>query len=346
MCKRLIYILFCCLIYSFGYAQDIHFSQYYTAPLLINPAATGAFSQDYRFTCNYKDQWKSVASPYKTMAASFDLKTFKTGRDKKNYLGIGLSFFSDKAGKSKLATTQANLFVAYNLRINRTNSFAAGLTGGFTQRSITLTDLKWDNQFDGNTYDPSRATGENYAFQKTMKMDMGAGLLWRYYDKNSQFRLEAGASVSHINRARMSLYNNAYPINMKYIGHLNSQIKLGDKPVFISPQFMYSLQKPYSELMAGASVKYMLGQETRSSTSLNTFSLISSTVELGVYYRLKDAIVIAAALEYRKSIAIGISYDINTSKLNNASRYRGGMEFSLIYRGLYKSRGMKHVPLD
>lgn len=346
MQKNICYILFSFFIYSAGYGQDIHFSQYYNAPLLLNPAATGAFSQDYRVACNYKDQWKSITNAYRTMAASFDIKTFKTGRDKKNYLGIGLSVFTDKAGKSKLSTTQGNLYLAYNLRVNRSNSFSAGLTGGFTQRSIVTNDLKWDNQFDGNAYDPARATGENYAAQKTMRMDIGAGLLWRFYDKVSQFRLELGGSVSHINRAKQSFYTNAYPITMKYAGHLNSQVKLGDKPVFICPQFIYILQKPYTEMIAGGSVKYILGQETRSGASLNTFSLISSAIELGVYYRMKDAVVIAASLEYRKSISIGISYDVNTSKLNNATRYRGGMELSLIYKGLYNSRGMKHVPLD
>ena len=44
-------------------AQDIHFSQYYSAPLTINPALTGGFAGDYRAGVNYRTQWGSVTVP-------------------------------------------------------------------------------------------------------------------------------------------------------------------------------------------------------------------------------------------------------------------------------------------
>ena len=50
-------------------AQDVHFSQFYAAPLLVNPAQTGNFSGTARVGANYRDQWGSITVPYRT----FDL---------------------------------------------------------------------------------------------------------------------------------------------------------------------------------------------------------------------------------------------------------------------------------
>src|SRR5688572_29642140 len=77
-----------------GNAQDIHFSQFYDSPLLLNPAAAGA-SADYRLAINYKNQWKSVINPFKTAALAFDAKLMKA---KKNNFGVGVSLFNDKVG--------------------------------------------------------------------------------------------------------------------------------------------------------------------------------------------------------------------------------------------------------
>ena len=338
--------IFCIFTYTVVFGQDIHFSQYFNAPLLINPASSGAFVGDYRFSAHYKSQWKSVSNGYRTLAVCADGKVLKRGRDKNNYVGIGLTVFSDKAGISNLATTQGNLVVSYNLKTGRKSNFSVGVQAGFFQKNINTADLKWDNQFDGNMYDASRPTGEINNFQKITGLDVGAGLMWRYYDKFSQFKLELGGSVSHVNKPKTSFYNGQAAIGIKYIGHINAQIKLGDKPVFIVPQIIYNNQSPYSELLFGGNVKYRLGEDTRSDATLNTFALISSAVSLGIYYRTKDALVILASVEYRKSIAFGISYDLNTSKLNLASKYRGGMELSLIYKGLAKKTNMRHVPLD
>src|SRR5436190_1753150 len=53
------------------FAQDPEFSQYYAAPLYLNPAFTGT-TNDHRFIANYRNQWPSVAQGYTTTAFSYD----------------------------------------------------------------------------------------------------------------------------------------------------------------------------------------------------------------------------------------------------------------------------------
>ena len=37
--------------------QDVHFSQFYSSPLTLNPSETGYFREDFRIGANFKQQW-------------------------------------------------------------------------------------------------------------------------------------------------------------------------------------------------------------------------------------------------------------------------------------------------
>ena len=71
-------------------AQSIHFSQYYNAPMLLNPANTALMPEnDYRLGINYRNQWASIPVPYNTFSAFADFQAFhKETSD--NWLGLGL----------------------------------------------------------------------------------------------------------------------------------------------------------------------------------------------------------------------------------------------------------------
>jgi hypothetical protein len=55
-------------------AQDIHWSQFQSSPLNLNPALSGFFDGDYRFVLNHRNQWKSVTTPYNTFSGSIDMQ--------------------------------------------------------------------------------------------------------------------------------------------------------------------------------------------------------------------------------------------------------------------------------
>jgi hypothetical protein len=71
-------LFFFLLIFSISRlaAQDIHFSQFSMAPLIQNPAMAGA-AYNMQGIVNYKEQWKSVETPFKTFNASFDMRLKK-----------------------------------------------------------------------------------------------------------------------------------------------------------------------------------------------------------------------------------------------------------------------------
>src|SRR5271156_1590388 len=109
--KKGLNILFalCLLISGEAWGQSMHFSQYYNAPLLLNPANTALMpDEDYRAGLNYRNQWAVVPVPYNTFSAFADFKVGgnKNNENHNNWLGIGLAFFNDNAGDGNLALNE------------------------------------------------------------------------------------------------------------------------------------------------------------------------------------------------------------------------------------------------
>lgn len=320
----------CLQVSQLVFSQDIHFSQFYFNPAAFNPAQTGFFPGDYRVITNYKSQWKSITNPYKTAYASFEL-SLPVKR-----VGLALTFYNDKAGRSNIGTTKGDMMVSYTLRANASNSIGAGLQFGFGQQSVNITDLKWDSQFNGVLYDSSIPSGETFGSNAYTYLDVGGGIIWDYYNKYNQFKLNIGGAIFHANQPVQSLYGSSFGEKMPYkiVANVSSQIKLIDKQAFFLPQFLYMQQGPYSEMGAGALIKYIIGTDNASEL-VYVDKWTSSAVYLGGHYRFKDALVATCAIELKKSFLVGFSYDINISKLRVASELRGGMEFTIRYRGAF-----------
>src|SRR4028118_1746941 len=56
------------------FAQDIHFSQFFEAPLLRNPSLAGIFTGDIRVQGVYRDQWNSFTNAYRSGSLNAEYK--------------------------------------------------------------------------------------------------------------------------------------------------------------------------------------------------------------------------------------------------------------------------------
>src|SRR5882757_5749812 len=83
-------------------AQDLHFSQFFEAPLLRNPSLAGIFTGDYRIQGVYRDQWNSFTNAYKTGSFNGEYK-MPIGQSN-DFLTMGLQILYDKAGSAGLTT--------------------------------------------------------------------------------------------------------------------------------------------------------------------------------------------------------------------------------------------------
>lgn len=310
-------------------AQDIHFTQFYMSPLVQNPAMAGA-NFDLQAIVNYKDQWKSVASPYRTLDASCDMRLGKK-KPEKGYWAAGALFYSDKAGDANMQTTQASLTAAYHVLLGSSSKLSAGIQPTFCQRSMTFENLQWGNQYVAGSYNTNNPTGEPLGSAASYNFfDVGAGLMWTfdkgemYISAHNHLKINAGFSVFHITQPKYSYY--ATPtetLYRKYVGYANANIGIKNSSLSVVPGFIFYSQGPAKELLFGTSLRYLLKESSKYTSYVNGASL-----SLGGYYRNKDAVALTMLLELSK-YAIGFSYDINISDLNTASSKKGGFEISL-----------------
>src|SRR6478609_10380992 len=131
-------------------AQDPEFSQYYAAPLYLNPAFAGT-TDDHRFIANYRNQWPNVARGYTTTAFSYDYNS--------NSINSGFGFLAtqDQAGTAGMKSTQFNFLYSYKLRLSSKWVISSGLNFGYAVRSIDFNRLIFGDQllFDNTGNTPS-----------------------------------------------------------------------------------------------------------------------------------------------------------------------------------------------
>lgn len=324
-------------------AQDLHFSQYYNSPLSLNPALAGAFNGDVRLMTNYRNQWQSISTPYKTYAFSADMGLFKK-KTKNSFIGGGISFTSDKAGTSQLSTNQVNLSIAYHVQVSGYNTISAGIQGGFAQRSINFDNLKWDNQYNGNSYDASLPTYEANYNANLLYTDFAGGIQWtytkgeKYATANNQLNINAGAALFHINQPNISFYsfsNDVLP--MKFVIHGSSQIGLNNSKLSLVPSFLYVQQATLKNIIAGCLFRIKLVDKSRYTNFVK-----GAALSLGGLYRMGDAVIPVMQLEFAQ-YSLGITYDINTSGLTYASSGKGGIEISFRFTNPNPFTGEKNV---
>jgi type IX secretion system PorP/SprF family membrane protein len=323
---------------SLAFAQDVHFSQYMQTPSLINPALTGS-SHVVRASVIYKDQWRSVTVPYKTYGASFEMKfkasnwekadKFKTKTYKKSFsrMAGGLSFYRDRAGDGNMGSTQLNLSLATFVPTGKYSSLSVGLQSSMVQQSVIVSKLIFPNQYGANGYDPTINAGENYAAQNFIYADFAGGINWSYgyndraIGANNERRANIGASVYHINQPKqIYLDDSKERLSMKYIFHADMLYGIKNSNVALIPSFVATLQGPSLEMMEGFMIKYYFKEDSK-----YTGIIKKSGLGIGVSYRNMDAVILALLLEY-ENYAVGVSYDLNTSKLTQATTGRGGPE--------------------
>jgi type IX secretion system PorP/SprF family membrane protein len=321
MMKRILLIVFTLFGAGMASAQDIHFSQFDASPLNLNPAFTGLFDGDFRITGNHRNQWSAVPVPYSTFSFAGEMRgLIKKSRDT---YGAGLIINTDKAGDSQFSTKQVNLALSYIKVLNgdSTRFLSFGMQPGMTTRGFNTSKLTFDNQYDGDSYDPSLSSGENFTTTKMTYFDLSAGTNFLMKIK-PRMNFNIGAAFMHILQPRQSFYlDGITKLDPKIAFHSNFQLPVS-ATMDVVPSVLYEKQGKFSETVLGAQVRFLLKSDKSDGPE--------TAFMTGVYYRAKDAVIAYAGYTMNR-ITLGMSYDVNTSGLHPAVNGRGGYEISIIY---------------
>ncbi len=319
------------------FSQDIHFSQFYMTPTLLNPALTGVHAGNHRAFLNYKRQWPEMMASgvtYTTTMFSYDAGLFKK-KFSSGYLGAGISAYKDMSGDLKMGTTQINLSLSGIVYLNENQLLSGGLQGGYAQKSISMNSAQWDNQYDETTgtFNSSISSGDIASVPPYQYGDFSAGVAWNYASgesslfSNNQLKANLGAAMHHINRPKQKFNPSVSneKLNSKLVIHGTAQIGIGNTNYDVVPSAIIFQQGSATEINAGMMIRWTIKEESK-----RTGYFKETALSLGAQYRAKDAFIPVMLFEYA-NYALGFSYDVNTSSLTKGTNGKGGMEFSLRY---------------
>ncbi|RYD59350.1 MAG: type IX secretion system membrane protein PorP/SprF [Sphingobacteriales bacterium] len=331
-------VLACCLgtIAERSVAQGIHFSQYYNAPMLLNPANTSLMSdKDFRLGGNYRSQWSSIV-PYNTFSAYGDFQVARN-HDYSNWLGIGGAIFNDKAGDGELSLTRFEGCMAYHLSLSEVSMISGGVSVGYSQRSLNFNKLSYGMQWDGFRFDPTKLNGEKDGIIKTNFIDVGAGVNYAFFPNEAVY-FKVGAGVAHVNQPTETFYNSTTgnnagenKLSMRPTLNIDAQLRINE--VFVlNPSLYFTYQaKSYQAVAGGLGMFYLGGPKERPTQLI-----------LGAYHRVMESVIAVAGMEYANT-KLMFSYDYTVSSLSVENKGNGAFEMSVIYQGLYGQMGSRRT---
>jgi type IX secretion system PorP/SprF family membrane protein len=319
------------LLGAAGFAQDLSFSQFYEKPLLRNPALAGVFTGDVRVCAVHRSQWQSVTVPFQTSAVSVEVK-FPTSWD--DWVTIGLQATHDVAGDIKMKRTQLLPVVNYHksLSANRDDFLSLAFMAGPVNSQFDPTKLQMGDQFVNGSFDPNNPTAQIFSKTGFTYWDAGAGLTY-----NSGFgddsRFYVGAAVFHFNKPKVSFYTNntSTTLSNKYVINAGVNHAVNEINRFIMFGDLF-IQGGHRQFLGGMMYQTELARAYDEEKSLN-FSF-------GGFYRWNDAFIPVVKLDVY-SLSFGLSYDVNVSKLNTASNWRGGFELTVSYIASFPGRSIE-----
>ena len=341
MSKNYTLILLLFFIANFIQAQDKHFTQFYTAPLALNPALTGTFDGKYRVGGIYRDQWRGVLdNPYVTFAGSVDVRFDVTLDSRyKDAFAVGLLFYNDEVPGIDFSTNQIALSGAFHkgLDYDKTQFLSVGVQGGAAQRNINYEDLTFEDEF--NSIDEySFPTFENLPENNFAYWDLNVGINYTYSPKRN-LNIFVGGAIHHILKPQVTFYsaedNGDSRLYSKYSAQISAQLPLTEK-LSLTPRFLIASQGPHLEINTGTNFRIAFNDYSNSALHVGGWVRPVSTVDTS--YEL-DAIVAMVGFELG-NVLLGLSYDINLNDLTTTRQGQGAFEISLAYLGNFENEAV------
>jgi type IX secretion system PorP/SprF family membrane protein len=298
------------------YGQEVEMSQYWAAPLHVNPALAG-ISYGPRFMAGYRNQWPSLGDGF-----NGGFVTYTAGADlylEKIRSGIGLLYTGDYIAGGLLSTNKITLSYAVQVKLSKKVGMRLGLEGSFIQRHINWSQLQFYDMIDPYTGFYSQVDVLNPSLEtppdrlNTYRGDVGAGILL-FSDK-----VYGGFSIRNLLTPNPSFFDNSTAgTPPRMTAHLGTHFNIRHARnyrynIFVSPNVLIANQGKNVQLNAGM----MAG-----------VSMVYFGAWFRYAYRNADALIFVAGFKKGK-FRFGYSYDATLSRL--AKSTGGSHEVTMVF---------------
>lgn len=254
MRKQLAFLFFLVVTAAAVHAQDPVFSQFFAAPMQINPAFAGTTLAP-RITVNYRNQWADYEGGYETYSVAYEqsLESLNSG--------FGIVVLGDDAGNGIYQTNRFHGIYSYRVRINRKAAVRIGVEAGMIQSSLDWDQLVFLDQLDpvtgasGPGGAPIPSEEQRPDNLNNSVFDVGAGIL-----VNGE-RVYGGLSLKHLNSPDESLLdinnNLGAGLPLRFTLHGGIEIPLltdnnRRNRAFVSPNLLFVRQGEFAQINGGA----------------------------------------------------------------------------------------------
>jgi len=306
MMKNSIYnILLLLLCFSWNVkAQDHIYSQFYSAPIYLNPALTGQFEGDLRVNMIYRNQWTGLSGDLSYLSASVDVHVPQFGG------GFGLMFTRSSEGVAYLLKN--NIAGTYAYSVGGDEFVASfGIQAGVTNRRVNWNNLVFSDQIDMRLgYIPgSSSSAEIPDIASRYYFDAAGGFNLVYRN------MMLGTAIYHLNKPDESFTGVQAKLPMRLAVNASMRFPIGksyqynqDADAYLIPSVVYNRQASFNSVSVGAQFKYR-------------------SVNAGVWYRgsgrgESDAVVVSLIFDVftgkqgAEKLRLGVSHDATLSKIN------------------------------
>lgn len=313
-------------------AQDIHLTQFYTAQQNLNPALSGQYDGVYRIAGNYRHQWPQVNKAITTGYLAFDHKFFFYNDE----IDAGVIVANDNYSGFALNTTKIFLTGSYK-KVFKMHEVRAGIQLGYVLKSTNLDGQTFPDQWvylDGDFTNPDN--GETNIGASQSFFDMNFGVAWAHQFK--KFKPTVGFSIFHITRPKDTYFTEqAERLRTRQSAHVMVEVPL-TASFSAEPKLLYMWTTKVQDMVIGSNFKYHIEKS------------IIKNVYLGVMYRGgfgRNSDAVAPAIGFGiNNFDVGVSYDVNVSKLSAQSSRKTTFELSVIYTAPIFSPKTLSIPCD
>jgi type IX secretion system PorP/SprF family membrane protein len=308
--------------------QDIHFTQYNMAPLVLNPAMAGNFEGTIRVGGIYRSQWTSVlgSNQFETPSVFADAPIIR-GFRKQDWIGVGISVFRDsRAGALEHSRTNFGMGGTYHIGLSKKRKTYLSIGGQFGNET---------RQVDPATANPEDKI-KNSATQDELLMMGKLGAAFNMFNAglalnaelNKRMDMVLGFAVRNVAESNYGLQQ--IPADKRrpdgardpqkprlFTAHGQFNVAMTDRWT-LSPGFLFQTIAAQDEIVVQAQGAYLFDPKR------------DITLSTGLGYRLGDAVNLMVGGRY-KNLRVGLAYDINTSDLSTDTNYRGGFELAANY---------------
>ncbi|TLX74049.1 type IX secretion system membrane protein PorP/SprF [Labilibacter sediminis] len=300
--------------------QSVHYSQFFSSPLNLNPAHTGVINGDWRVVSNSRSQGNYYSDPLNTISLSYD-RVFNIYNSQ---VGAGLIYSHDYSEGISIPTHKTYLSLGNMIQVSEKSFLGIGLQLGWINKSLSYNHLTFLEQYDRSegSYNPNLPLSENFQYLSSNYLDINAGFLWQH--KAERYHISTGIATFHLNQPQDNFLETQNKTSVRTNWHGSLKYDLNSK-VFILPQSYYTFQNKTSEFVIGSNAGLNI------ESSEHKFKSIS----LGAYFRNGfinnlESLIFVTGLNYNNWTTF-LSFDVDVSGLKTNPIFNHAVELSLVY---------------